>query len=131
MATNSETQITWSGSNSVSVASGGSETSDVITPSGGSVQATVLLKANHDSTPADGDEIEFVFQYTIGDPDGAAGDEYTTEEHSYSVIADTFLEDPALLLIELPQPLKAFQLKANNNGASAITVSATLYDQVA
>ena len=132
MASDAEQQITWSSSNSSSIASGGTDTSDVESLSDGAIQATVMVKASNNGTPASGDTVDFSFLYTVGDPDGSSTDEYTTEEHSYTVRADTNTEDPAILLVSLPLPLSSIKIKANNNASSnGITVSATLYEQTA
>lgn len=132
MASEAEQQITWASSNSTSVASGGSTTSDVLTLSAGVIQANLLLKADNGGTPADGDDLDFVLQYTVGDPDGASTDEYTTPEHSHVIRANTFLEDPALVLVAVPVPVAALQIEAQNqSGTNSITVSATLYEQTA
>jgi hypothetical protein len=103
----------------------------VETISAGVVQATLMMKADHSGTPADGDVVDFVLQYSIGDPDGASTNEFTTPEHSHTVRADTFLEDPAIVLVGIPAPLVSLQIKAENGGGSSITVSATLYEQTA
>lgn len=129
MATNNQRQITWGGNNSTSVGSGGSSTSDKIDFPDGVVQATAILKADHGGTPGSGDEMEFIFLLSAGDPDGSSTEEFSTQEHSFAVFADTNLEDPARVVVELPMPLTSAKLVANNQADNSITVSGSVLEQ--
>lgn len=124
----SETQVTWSASNSVSVTSGSNQTSDAMTVPSGAVAGSVQLKADNAGTPASGDTIDFYVLYTYGDPDGASTDEYTTTQSARQIWqADTNAVDPDLSgAIPLDATAKAFKIYAVSNAASnSITVSAT------
>ena len=77
--TRSENQVTWSASNSVSVTSGSSQTSDAVTLNDTCVMASITCKADNAGTPASGDIINFYWASTVGDPDGASTDEYPTD----------------------------------------------------
>lgn len=132
MASESAIQIKWGGSNESGISAGSSDTSDIATLSTGVIQATIVLKADNASTPSDGDTVDFTMRYTVGDPDGSSTDEYTTVEHSQTVRLDTFLEDPALLLLSIPVPVEGLRIFAQNNaGSNIITVSAQVYEQTA
>lgn len=125
-----EIQIQWGGSNNVSVASGGTETSDLIGPSDTALQAQLQLKADHDGTPSSGDTVEFWLLQTLGDPDGTGSDEFDTDEQStIMAVLDTNEDDPALTTVRFPLPQKDGKLLAKNDGGSSITVSATLLEQ--
>lgn len=131
MASNSELQVTWGGTNTQDVSGGGSQTSDVVSLTDGAIQLAALIKADHQGAPDSGDVIEFVFQYTIGDPDGSSSDEYSTENHSFSATVSVFDEDPAIAYIQLPAPIKSLQIIVNNTGTGTVTASATIMEQTA
>ena len=124
-------QVEWAAADSKSVGAGGTETSDVATLSADAFQAGLQLKADHSSTPASGDTIDWYLLPTLGDPDADPDsvDEYDTIGHAYFLAQlDTNTEDPALISVEVPAWIKAFKLTADSNAASAITCSAQLYE---
>jgi hypothetical protein len=123
-----ETQVQWSSSNSVSVSSGSSQTSDAFTIT--DTTARILLKADNSTTPATDDQIYFWLIETSGDPDGTGTDEYSSAGHAELLaILDTNDEDPALKTVQLPLPHKSGKIYAEGSSAgttNAITVSATI-----
>lgn len=124
-----ETQVQWSAADSVSVASGGNETSDSVAPDPSCFQAKIELKADNDAAPASGDTVDFYILETLGDPDGSGANEYATAGHAQHLATlDTNDEDPAIIVVWLPAPFEEFYIYAENDGASAITVSATLLE---
>ena len=129
-----ETQVTWSASDSVSVAMGGNQTSDEITLDPTCIAAQIHLKADNSTTPASDDIIRFWLIQTGGDPDGTGADEYddTTEAPLYLGKLDTNANDPALRTVPLPIPQAHCKLHAEgatDGTTNAITVSATITEQ--
>jgi hypothetical protein len=126
-----EVQVTWSTASSVSIAAAGNNTSDVATIDQTCFQATIMLKADNDGTPAAGDTVSFYLLASLGDPDGASTAEYgTTTQDIPLVTLDTNANDPAIATAVLPMPLVTGKVYAVNNSAGrAITVSATILEQ--
>ena len=127
----SNTQVTWSTSNSVSVSASSNSTSDAHAFDSTSVSAMVTMKADNGGTPASGDTVDFYLLYTTGDPDGGtATDEYDTVGHAMHVATlDTNSEDPARKTVEIPVSAKGFKVYAvNNSSGRAVTVSAEVYE---
>lgn len=128
--TKSETQITWSAANNLSVAASGNGTSDGFTFDATSLLAMITLKADNNGTPAAGDTVTFYLLYTTGDPDGASSDEYdSTTQGTLLAVLDTSITDPAQTTVEVCASAKGGKIYAvNNNASRAITVSATMYE---
>ena len=128
--TRTETQVTWSASNSVSVSAGGNQTSDEINLDATCVAAQISLKADNSTTPAADDQIDFYLLQTSGDPDGASTDEFDTVGHAtFLARLDTNDEDPAGKTVALPIPQKGAKLYAtgaDSGSTNAVTVSATI-----
>ncbi|MBX9607275.1 MAG: hypothetical protein K2Y51_13705 [Gammaproteobacteria bacterium] len=128
-----ETQVTWSASNSASVTAGSSQTSDAVALDATCIGASVTLKADNSTTPASDDIIYFWLLQTNGDPDGAGSDEYDTVGHSLPLaILRTNSEDPAIKTVPLPIPQKGLKIYAEGITAgttNSITVSATITEQ--
>lgn len=127
-----EVQVEWDGDSSTdkSIPSSGNGTSDAFVISQTCFQAQVQLKVDNDGTPASGDTVDFYLQATLGDPDGAGSSEYGTGEQDLHLAAlDTNDDDPAIATVQIPMPLVGGKIYAVNNGASAITVSATILEQ--
>lgn len=126
-----ELQVTWSAASSVSIASGGNNTSDVITFTAGTVfQAKIQMKADNDGSPAVGDTVDFYLLESHGDPDGASTDEYdTATQGKHLARLDTNSNDPAISSVWLPGPFyKAKIYAVNNSSGRAITVSAIIQE---
>ena len=126
----SETQITWSTSNSTSVSSGSTATSDDASIGGTVIDGSIKLKADNDGTPASGDTIEFYMLDKSTDPDGGSTAELdTTEQGTLLAVLDTNEDDPAITTVPLPTvSLSTIQIYAvNKSSGRAITVSAALY----
>lgn len=129
--TNTEVQITWSAANSVSVAASGNQTSDAFTYDATTIDAMIELKADNAGTPATAFTVDFYWLMTLGDPDGAATEEYATVGHPiYLATIDTNVEDPAIAVVPLPVTGLYGKLYAvNNDATNAQTVSATIYEK--
>lgn len=131
--TRTETQVTWSASNSTSVSSGGNATSDEVNLDATCVAAQIHVKADNSTTPAADDQLYLWLLQSGGDPDGGASDEFDTVGHALFLgILDTNDEDPAILSVPLPLPQKGLKLYAEGATAgttNSITVSATITEQ--
>jgi len=130
---NNEQQVTWSSSDSVSISSGATQTSDAVTFSATAFAAMVTLKADNGSTPANGDTVDFYALLSCGDPDGSSSNEYPNDDTDGIFLArlDTNADDPALATVALPVA-KAVKIYARNNASSnAITVSACINEKTA
>ena len=133
--THTETQVTWSASNSVSVTAGSNQTSDEVNLDDTCVAATIQCKADNSTTPAGDDQLYWWLLQTQGDPDGASTDEFDTTDAAHALllgVTDTAAEDPALFSVPLPIPQKG--LKVYVEGATAgttnsITASCTITEQ--
>jgi len=133
--TRTETQVTWSTANSVSVTTGSSQTSDEVNLDATCVAAQISMKADNSTTPAADDQIYMWLIQTSGDPDGAATDEFDSLDASSMVllgILDTNAIDPVQKTVPLPIPQKGLKIYAEGVTAgttNAITVSATITEQ--
>ncbi len=126
-----EIQVTWSSNPSIDLVMYSGQTSDEINPSAAAVQSQIQLKADHSGTPGSDDVVEFWLLQTLGDPDGAGGDEYDTDEQAHLLaVLNTYEDDPALTTVPLPLPQKNARLLAKNLSFSTITVCATVLEQV-
>lgn len=125
-----ETQVTWSASNSVSVTAGSSQTSDTITLDATCYAASISAKADNITTPASDDQIYWWALQSSGDPDGAGADEFDTNGHAQFLgVTNTTLEDPAIMTVVLPAVNKSLKIRAEGVTAgttNSITVSATI-----
>lgn len=128
--TRSQYQVTWSSSNSVSVASGGNATSDDVTLAAATFDGSVTLKADNDGTPASGDTVDFFLLASTGDPDGTGTQEYDSEDDTHPrwlARLDTNTTDPAVATVTIPVTAADVRIYAiNNSGGRAITVSAEI-----
>lgn len=131
--TRTETQVTWSAANSVSVGAAGSQTSDDVTLDATCVAAQIHLKADNSTAAATDDQIDFYILQTGGKPDGAGADEFDTNiSAQFLCRLDTNAEDPAITTVPLPIPQKAFRVFAtgvDSGTTNPITVSATITEQ--
>jgi hypothetical protein len=124
----SSDQVTWSAADTKSVAAAGSENSDDFTVSSTTVEVEFQLKADNSGTPASGDEVDFYLVRKC-DPDNDSTDEYENQGPAM-VTLDTYTDDPAIRTMNCSVvPGKTYRLVADNNGASAITVSSS-YDEI-
>lgn len=126
----SETQVTWSAANSLSVSASSTGTSDAVTIPTVALDGSISLKADHSGTPAAGNTVEFYALYSNGDPDGASTDEFdTTEQGALLAVLDLNADDPAQTTVPLPTvAAKSLKIYAvNNDTGDAVTVSAACY----
>lgn len=124
-------QVTWASANSVSVAIGGATNSDIVTLAAATFAAAVTLKADNAGAPASGDTVDFYILRSTGDPDADpdTADEYDSNDTLHPVFLkrlDTNTTDPAVATIELPIAAQKVKIRAVNNAASSVTVSAQI-----
>lgn len=130
--TRTETQVTWSAANDVSVTAGSNQTSDEVNLDQTCIAAQISLKADNSTTAATDDQIYFWLLQTSGDPDGASTDEFDTDSNHtarFLGMLDTNIADPARMTVPLPIPqkgLKVYAEGATAGSTNAITVSATI-----
>lgn len=129
-----ETQVTWpSAANSISVTTGGNQTSEEFNLDATCVAAQVHLKADNSGSPASDDQIDFYLLQSGGDPDGTGADEFDTVGHAdFLGRISTNTEDPGAMTVELPVPQKGgkiYATGADSGTTNAITVSATITEQ--
>ena len=130
--TNTETQVTWSASDTQSVTSGSNATSDAVTFNATSISASISMKADNAGTPASGDTITFYALYSNGDTDNTGGsDEYDTAEQGHVLaVVDTNADDPAQKTAQLDVTRKGCKIYAVSGAASnSITVSCRITDK--
>ena len=122
-------QVTWGGSNSTSVAAGGTANSDTITFSDSAIYAELMVKADNEGTPADGDTLD-VYLQKIADPDADSSND-TESTGTFLVQLDTYGDaDPSVRVISIPVGFANARLHVENNaGSNAITVSATITEK--
>lgn len=124
MATKAALTITWSSSGSVSVAAGGTATSDPFTLADDCEIADVLVACDNDGTPASGDTV------TVKALASYDGSNYATAQNAApAAVIDTYStngEDPGRKRVPLSPAATNYVLHVTNNSAGrAITVSAT------
>jgi hypothetical protein len=129
-----EVQVKWSASDSTSVSSASTATSDEVSIDATSVARELYVKADNGGTPAAGDTIEIRILANAGDPDADAdsADEFGTSENAVVVaVLDTNAEDP-VVYGPIPIPFgQSFKVHVTNNAASnSITVSAQMNEQL-
>mgnify|MGYP001769254910 CR=1 FL=1 len=107
-STKTETQITWSAANSVSLNSASRFDSDAVTLNVEDYSATLQIYADNSGTPASGDVVDVYVKYTNGDILGDSGDDFNSPEHATWVGrlntygAENPGEDPADRTVEIP-----------------------------
>ena len=127
--TRTKTQIPFGGSNTTSISSGGTATSDKITVNSDTVNAYIKCYAKHSGTPASGDTIDAYLQFG-GDPDADSTEEMDSVG-GFMTNLDTNEADPAVRT--LPQPFmpqgEDLQVHCESNAGSSITVGFTLVEE--
>ncbi len=130
---NNEIQVTWSSSNSTSIAAGATATSDAMAFSASAFDAMITLKADHSGTPISGDVVDVYALLSCGDPDGTGADEFPNDDSDGIFLArlDTYADDPAIATLTIPVA-KAVKIFAKNHApSSAISVSACINEKTA
>lgn len=129
----SQTQVTWTSSNSSTITSGSNDTSDAVSISDSAFNGLVEVKVDNSGTPASGDECIIKILHTLGDPDADpdSADEYATVEHAIPIVCDTNVEDPVIVTVPVNTAATSFKVYAENNGASSMVVSAQYSEQTA
>lgn len=129
---NTEIQVQWSSSDSLSVTAATTSASDAFTFAAGAIEAMVTLKADNAGTPASGDVVEFYAALSCGDPDGASTEEYPTAvaHMIYLGTIDTYAQDAECLTVSLPVAVKGKIVAKNTAASNAIVVSGCINQKV-
>lgn len=112
----SETQITWSAANSVTVSSATVVASDAFAFNAEDWDGELQINADNAGTPASGDVCDVFVAYSTGDILGDSGDDFATPEHAeFAMRLDTYAtntpgEDPANRSIPVRTGAKAFKV---------------------
>jgi len=125
-----ETKVLFGTANSISITTGSTNTSDLITLDATCVGGSITIKADNAGTPASGDTVDVYVLLSSGDPDGAAAaDEFASADVYHSKFIgtlDTNITDPAIRTLNYPAIPQAGKLYTKNNGASSVTFSAVI-----
>ncbi len=128
-----ETKVLFAAANSVTITSGATNTSDIVTLDPTCVDASITLKADNQGTTVSGDTVTVFVLLSSGDPDGAAvADEYASADSTHARrlgTIDTFVTDPGLITFPYPKTPVKGKLYAVNNGASSVIFSAVVEEQ--
>jgi hypothetical protein len=119
------TTITWSSLATTTCTGNTVVASDAFTFNVEDWEATLVVAADNQGTPAAGDTVDLWVSWTAGDVLGDSGDDFTTDEHSEflgrldTVAANTPGEDPVRAAFHLPTGAVGFKLLARaNQGAT-------------
>jgi hypothetical protein len=131
-----EVQVKWNtGNDTYALGSGSEYTSDEMTYSATAFEATITLKADNSTTPADGDTVDFYLLNSAGDPDGSGSEEFPNDETDGQFLArlDTYTpgNDPAIATIHIPVSVKFKVFAKNNASTNSITISACVNEKTA
>lgn len=127
--TRTQSQITWSASQTLNVVSATEVSSDVVTLDDTTIALSIQVSANTANTPASGDTVVWRIQWTNGDVLANTGDDFDTSEHAqYLTTLDTYStntpgENPARRTIDVPIVAKKFKLAATCTQANLRSVS--------
>lgn len=127
--TRTETQVTWSSSNSGSLSASSNLTSDAMSLDATCFAAQIHLYTDNTGTIGSGDTVDFYLLQTGGDPIGTGSDVYDNTNVAHALFLgrlDTNAADPAQITVLMPLPQKGFKVYCVNNSADAITVGATV-----
>ena len=124
--TKNETQVQWSGSDSVTLNSSSEFVSDAVAFDDTDVAAVLQVSVDNQGTAASGDVVTVRILYTSGDVLGDSGADYDTSEHSEqfqldTVAANTPGEDPARKTISLNDMIAAGGFKLSVSCPNAAT----------
>jgi len=132
--THNEVQVQWSGANTLAVAADATGVSDVVAINTATIAANISVQAtNAAETPDAAAQMSIYVQYSTGDTDQDAADEYDTAKHSgWLGQLDTSTatgETPAQLTAAISPAASNIKIQAVNEGdTDAITVSARLIE---
>lgn len=124
--------ITWSGSNSISVAAGANQTSDEIDMPAHARAMRILIKADNDGTATAGDTIAATLQRSLGDIDDSGSNFFEPVVEGLDLgTLDTTLADPDTSIGTIEVPMRAVKLYVSSGATSnSITVSAIILYQL-
>ena len=132
--THNEVQVQWSGANTLAVAADATGVSDVVAINTATIAANISVQAtNAAGTPHVAAQMSIYVQYSTGDTDQDAADEYDTAKHSGWLgqldTSDATGETPAQLTAAISPAASNIKIQAvNEGGTDAITVSARLIE---
>lgn len=122
--TRTESQITWSSADSITLSAATASTSDAFTFDATDGAASIQVDANNAGTPASGDILNVRIAWTTGDVLGDTADDYDTSEHAQLLmVLDTYGtntpgEDPARKTVDIPTSAKGFKLVVDSPNAA-------------
>ena len=131
--THNEVQVQWSGANTLAVAADATGVSDVVAINTATIAANISVQATNAATRAANAQMSIYVQYSTGDTDQDAADEYDTAKHSGWLgqldTSDATGETPAQLTAAISPAASNIKIQAvNEGGTDAITVSARLIE---
>ena len=132
--THNEVQVQWGGANTLAVAADATGVSDVVVINTATIAANISVQAtNAAGTPHAAAQMSIYVQYSTGDTDQDAADEYDTAKHSGWLgqldTSDATGETPAQLTAAISPAASNIKIQAVNEGdTDAITVSARLIE---
>ena len=132
--THNEVQVQWGGANTLAVAADATGVSDVVAINTATIAANISVQAtNAAGTPHVAAQMSIYVQYSTGDTDQDAADEYDTAKHSGWLgqldTSDATGETPAQLTAAISPAASNIKIQAvNEGGTDAITVSARLIE---
>ena len=128
--TRTQTKVFFGSVNSVMIATGASNVSDLITLDPACIDGSITLKADNQGTAVSGDTVDIYAILSSGDPDGAAiDDEFASADAVHAQFLgqiDTNTIDPGLITVPYPAVPQAGKLYVVNNGASSVIFSAVV-----
>lgn len=111
-----------------SIISGGNHTSDILTMQTDTVAAYIQVKGSNQGVEDIDDITEFRLLDSLGDSD-SGGDDYATIKQANIIDRlDTYTDNPATSTGVYVSPCKALKVYADNEGLSAVIVSAVLFE---
>jgi len=133
--TTSTVQVLWSGAATKSIAAAGNATSDAFTIDAACIRLSAMCYGDNGGTPASGDTATFYLLPTLGDPlnDPDSSDVYATTTQGILLgVIDTFITDPAAIVVEVNAAIKGGKIYAVNNIAAtrAIVVSVQFFQKL-
>ena len=134
--THNEVQVQWSGANTLDILKETTGVSDVVAINTATIAANISVQAtNAEGTPDHTAQMSIYVQYSTGDTDQDAADEYDTAKHSGWLgqldTSDATGETPAQLTAAISPAASNIKIQAVNesdSGGDTITVSARLIE---
>lgn len=133
--TTSSVQVLWAGAVTKSIAAASNATSDAFSIDDACIRLSAQCYGDNSGTPASGDTATFYLLGTTGDPitDPDSTDKYATTTQGVLLgVIDTFITDPASIVVEVNSAIKGGKIYAVNNIAAtrAIVVSVQFFQKL-